>query len=481
MSLLEAFDWKKKAEVLSDKIPLEKLHPEVIDFLFKHVDENWGIACSGGADSLSLLLLIYRFFSDKVKGLHVFHYNHKLRGKESDSEEEFVRICTTKLQLPLIVGKGNESIKNRSEESLRKMRHEFFNESLKAINGRILLLGHQRDDVAQMMLMRLARGSGTAGLCAPRPIYFFKADKIHVRPLLNLGKTYLNEKLEEVGIEWCDDSSNEGEYYYRNRVRRNVIPQWERASTSNFWKGIERSRALLEEDDSALEYYLETIVGSLVKDYPFKMDLLNGKPKAIYRRFLNKWLSINGVLNHLSAPGFTNLLDKVISGNNFRMSIGNNKEIIFDTMFLILRDIKKEIIETPFIAKVIEPGLNIELMNDRFLEVEEVNLTNELRNKIFNGEINPDNEIYLNYDNKLNLNLGIRYWEKGDRYRALGSLGTKKLQDMFTDRKIAREKRKNLPVIYERSHGIIWCPGLPIAEALKVETNTVRALKLTFK
>lgn len=483
MSLLETFNWREAAEALSDQIPLEKLHPEVVDFLFKHIDEHWGIACSGGADSLSLLLLIYRSFFDKVKGLHVFHYNHKLRGEESDGEEEFVRTCVKDLQLPLIVGEGNGLTKDRSEESLRKNRHQFFNESLKAMGGRILLMGHQRDDVAETMLMRLARGSGTGGLCAPRPVNVLKEGKIHVRPLLNIGKSFLLEKLEKEGISWCKDSSNESEYYFRNRVRRNVLPEWETACVSNFWKGIERSRALLEEDDSALEYCLKSIIGSLelIKGSPFQMSVFKGKPKALYRRFLHQWLYVNGIYNHLNALGFTKLLDKIIDGADIRISVGNDQEIIFNQGLLILKNLKNDAIDWQFTEKVIEPGLSIALANHRFLEAEELNLTNELKNNIFDGEINPDYQVYLNYDDKLNLNLIVRSWYEGDRYRALGSSGTRKLQDMFTDRKIAIEKRRTLPIVCEKRLGVIWCPGLPISESLKIERNTANALKLTFK
>lgn len=483
MSLLETFNWPKAAEALSNEIPLEQLHPEVTDYLFKHLNEPWGISCSGGADSLSLLLLIYRYFFEKVKGLYVFHYNHKLRGAESDGEEEFVRTCACELKLPFIVGKGDEFIKDRSEGTLRKNRHQFFNESLQSINGRVLLLGHQRDDVGEMMLMRLARGSGTGGLCAPRPVHYFPGGKVHVRPLLGLGKAFLLEKLDKSGVTWCDDSSNEGEYYFRNRVRRNVIPEWESACIGDLWKGIERSRGLLEEDDVALEYWIDSILGTevLMKGMPLQISLFSGKPKALHRRILHKWLAINGFSGYFDAMNFDRLLDKVMKGENIGIKVGVNHEIIVKEGMLIVKELKKNAIEFQFIEQSIEPGISIALVNDRMLEVNEVVLSTELKDKIFSGRINPDNEVYLNYDNKLNLNFSVRLWNEGDRYKALGAPGKRKLQDMFTDRKIAVEKRRTLPIVCEKRLGIVWCPGLPIAEVLKIEANTAVALKLTYR
>lgn len=481
MSLLETVDWSKAAKELSIIIPKEELYPEVASFLLKNTNKSWAVSCSGGSDSLALLLLICGHFPEKKEGLHVLHYNHKLRGPESDAEALFVESCAQSLGLPFILGEGSDAIKNRSEASLRKNRHQFFSLSLKKIDSQILLLGHQRDDVAETMLMRLARGSGTSGLCAPRPIHYFKDGKIHLRPLIHIGKERLLSALEQIGVSWCNDSSNEGEYYFRNRIRRNVIPDWVSASTSDLWKGIERSRALLEEDDRALEDWLESIFkdAPITRGASLKIQLLVGLPKALYRRALHKWLYVNSLSKHFNVASFSLLLNNLIELKTFKMSAGEGCFVLFRDKFLSFSSAESEPAFS-FLEMPLRPGSSISLPQDKFLQSEEVLLTPELRQRICSGKINPAQEVYVNYDRKNNLFFNVRFWNPGDSYKPLGSPGTRKLQDMFTDKKIPLCERHLLPVVYEDDKGIVWCPGLPIAEPFKIEDNTQYALKLTF-
>ncbi len=483
MSLLAATDWPKAARTLSKEISLDQLHPQCTDFLLNKTNEPWGITCSGGSDSLFLLLLIYGHFFSKNKNIYVFHYNHKLRGKESDEEEKFVSACCKELNISLICGIGDPLIKDKSEGSLRKKRHLFFNEALEKIGGKILLLGHQINDVAEMMLMRIARGSGTGGICAPRAIHFFKGGKTHVRPLLHVGKNFLLEKLEEAGIPYCRDSSNEGDYYFRNRIRRNVIPEWEAACIGDIWKGVARSRELLEEDGLAIEKWLEDILDShqIPKAATLNMTFLHGKPKALYRRILHKWLQYNDVSNHFSSSSFDILLNKVIHGEDFQINAGNIQKIIFKEKILVLESIKKCSMPIHPLAENstdISPGTILALSNCKFLEVKEIILDEQLKKGIISGKMDPNSVAYLRYDKTMNFS--VRLWRAGDRYQPLGLSGTRKLQDLFIDRKIPRQMRGVLPVIYEKDYGIAWCPGLPIAEAFRVDLSSVCALQLTY-
>lgn len=482
MSLLETVDWPKAANELSKLIRLDELCPEVVSSLLQNTTKPWAVSCSGGSDSLALLLLICGHFPQNKNGLYVLHYNHKLRGQESDAEASFVESCANSLGMPFILGEGSDAIKNRSEASLRKNRHQFFSQSLKKIDSQILLLGHQRNDVAETMLMRLARGSGTAGLCAPRPIHHFKDGKVHLRPLINIGKERLLSSLEQIGASWCSDSSNEGEYYLRNRIRRNVIPDWVSASTSDLWKGIERSRALLEEDDTALENWLESIYkdAPILEDAPLKIELLAGLPKALYRRALHRWLHLNGISKHFNAVSFTFLLNNLIQLKSCRMSIGAGCSVIFNDKFLFLKSSELESVFS-FTETPLRPGTCVSLPQGRSLQSEEVFITPELRQLIFNGKINSEQEVYVNYDSKVSLLIKVRLWNPGDRYQPLRAPGTRKLQDMFTDKKIPLCERHLLPIVYEDIKGIIWCPGFPIAEPFKIEDNTQYALKLTFE
>lgn len=481
MNLLEKVHWPEVAQRLCSVIPLQELHLGVMDFLRKNLTEPWGICCSGGADSLSLLLLMAGYFPDK-RDIYVLHYNHRLRGEESDAEAEFVDHCAEGLGLPFILGERDRFIENKNEAIFREMRHEFFNDSLKKINGSILLFGHHCNDVAETMLMRIARGSGTGGLCAPRPIHLF-ANKVHLRPCINITKERLLFALEEVGVSWCYDSSNSKEDYFRNRVRLNVMPNWINAATGNFWKGIQHSRELLEEDDLALEQCVEILFKkeAIQRGVPLNLDLLIGMPKALYRRAIYRWLLVHNIGDNISTQNFAFILEKAMAGSETRAFINEDDCIILRNNKIYLNStIFSSISPIIFEKKALILNSSILLPNHKTLYAEEVVLSSELKNTIFGGKINPRHCVYIRYDMENAFELYIRTWQAGDRYRALGAPGSRKLQDMFVDRKIAYELRHSLPVICDKNMGIVWCPGLPIADAFRIEDKTCNALKLTF-
>jgi tRNA(Ile)-lysidine synthase len=182
-------------------------------------------------------------------------------------------------------------------------------------------MGHQRDDVAETLLMRLARGSGAGGLAAPRPVQAGPQGRIHVRPLLNLRKSEIVLALRAAGVPWREDATNAGGRYFRNRIRNTVIPAWSRAAGRDALAGAARTRELLEEDDLALE----TLVERLRPVTPGgKLDVhrLIGQPRAIARRALHRWLLRQPGAEGLSRQGFDALLAAVQRGRPTRQSLG---------------------------------------------------------------------------------------------------------------------------------------------------------------
>jgi tRNA(Ile)-lysidine synthase len=182
-------------------------------------------------------------------------------------------------------------------------------------------MGHQRDDVAETLLMRLARGSGAGGLAAPRPVQAGPQGRIHVRPLLDLAKSEIIRALRAAGAPWREDATNAGGGYFRNRIRNSVIPAWSRAAGRDALAGAARSRELLEEDDSALE----KLVDRLKPVTPGgKLDVrqLADQPRALARRALHRWLLRLEGSDGLSRQGFESLLSAVQKGRPTRQSLG---------------------------------------------------------------------------------------------------------------------------------------------------------------
>jgi tRNA(Ile)-lysidine synthase len=193
----------------------------------------------------------------------------------------------------------------------------------------VLWLGHQLDDIAETMLMRLARGSGAAGLAAPRAVHAVVPPRgagrtrIHVRPLLTLRKKEIATALRRAGAPWREDSSNVKGVHFRNRIRKDVIPRWLRAAGRDALAGAALSRELLEEDDFAIEAWVDAL-GPVGDDGALAVFRLAGQPRAVLRRALYRWLLAQQKAGDLSRQGFDRLLDAVESGRPARHSLGSH-------------------------------------------------------------------------------------------------------------------------------------------------------------
>jgi tRNA(Ile)-lysidine synthase len=171
--------------------------------------------------------------------------------------------------------------------------------------------------------MRLARGSGTAGLAAPRPAQAMPGGRWHLRPLLTLQKAEIVSALRQAGAAWREDASNAGGDYFRNRVRRDVLPAWQQAAERDALGGAALSRELLEEDDTALEAWLAE-VRPLAADGSLSLDKIAGKPRALVRRALHRWLLAQPATIRISRQAFDALLRDVQSGRTTRHSLGRD-------------------------------------------------------------------------------------------------------------------------------------------------------------
>ena len=182
---------------LAELFPLQSWRKEVLSFIEEAPSkEPWGIACSGGADSVALLLCIHAHFPQKRSLLNVLHFNHQLRGQDSVDDAQWVKNLAERLGLYFYSGSWKRDIRTKiNEAEARRARHTFFRKKLFAMGGRVIFLAHHRGDIAEQMLMRLARGSGLNGLTAPRPVQIFSDGRVYLRPLLDWDKTAILQKL----------------------------------------------------------------------------------------------------------------------------------------------------------------------------------------------------------------------------------------------------------------------------------------------
>lgn len=178
-------------------------------------------ACSGGADSTALLAVLCEMPELTVV---CAHYNHRLRGEESERDARFVRSLAARLGTEFVCGSGDVAAfaaeQGRGiEDAARQLRYAFLERTADEYGCGRIATAHTADDQAETVLLNLIRGSGARGLTGIPPV----RGRI-VRPLLNVPRAELEDYLAERKLPHVEDSSNASPDFARNRVRREVLP-----------------------------------------------------------------------------------------------------------------------------------------------------------------------------------------------------------------------------------------------------------------
>ena len=201
-------------------------------------EETFLVAVSGGADSVSLLLALRELQNLEKLNLRlvVAHFNHDLRGEESELDAEFVKNLTTEFDFELALGKEKISNEGNLEQNARNARYEFLFETAENLHAHALLTAHTLNDQAETFLHNLMRGSGLQGLGGMKSVTVqskqFKVQSFDeeseiklVRPLLNWATRDDTENFCRLNeVEFRYDSMNEDLKFNRVRIRKVLIP-----------------------------------------------------------------------------------------------------------------------------------------------------------------------------------------------------------------------------------------------------------------
>ena len=213
----------------------------VLDFIRRHAllkeNDTVLVGVSGGPDSLALLFILRSLAKELRLRLCIAHLDHGLR-PESAREARYVAALAEKLKIPAVASRVKLDKKRGSlEEICRNARLKFFLRAAKDIAADKIALGHNLDDQAETVLMRILRGTGLYGLAGILPKRIIR-EYAFIRPLLGTRRREIEAYLKRKRIIPLRDASNADEAFLRNRLRGRLIPLLEKAYNRNIKQAL---------------------------------------------------------------------------------------------------------------------------------------------------------------------------------------------------------------------------------------------------
>jgi tRNA(Ile)-lysidine synthase len=409
-----------------------------------------GVAVSGGADSVCLLHLLLELASRMEWRLTVLHLDHRLRGRESCADAEFVARLAEGLGLPFLLREADLAAGGDNlEQAGRSARMAFFREVIGSGAVDRVAVGHTRSDQAETVLYRFLRGSGTAGLAGIRPVI---APGI-VRPLLEIDRPEVEAWLRARGIPWRDDSTNASARFARNRIRHELLPElrrdWNPALPEVLAHTADWARA--EED-----YWTAEIAALASRLFEERNGAILARARAISelspavaRRLVRHAIDCaRGGLRSIDFHHIETVLDLARNGRGEgRCSLpGLEVRRSLDWLrFARPEEPGGYRIRVTAPASVPIPGTGFEVS----LELVEKAETSAMFNNVYN-----DGMGCLDWD-RLSGALELRNWQPGDQYQPIGSTGRKKMKTLFQQGRIPIWERSSWPVLLDRST-LVW-------------------------
>lgn len=263
-------------------------------------------AVSGGLDSMCLLHLLATWGRAHDLDVTAAHFNHQLRGAESDRDEAFVRDWCAAQGVPFVSGQGDVRALAAErglspEEAAREVRYAFLMEEKQRRGCAVLLTAHHADDNAETMLLNLLRGTGLRGLCGIPE----RRDAV-VRPFLRVTRAELAAYAQQYGVPHVEDSTNALDDAARNVLRHQVLPVL-RELNPGAVENMARTADLLARDEAALARGAEALLERSGVICPgtsavLRPETLRGEPAALVSRVIREALcAVSGREKDLTA------------------------------------------------------------------------------------------------------------------------------------------------------------------------------------
>lgn len=460
--------------------------------------ERVGVAVSGGADSVALLLLLLELRLKLGIVPSVAHFNHQLRGRASDGDEKFVAKLAAKLGLPFHLARANIAAAARREkvnleEAARRARYAFF--SRLAEEGQVdrVAVGHTADDQAETVLGHLLRGTGLAGLGGIHPMAACVA-----RPLLEVRRAELRAYLKAKRQTWREDATNQDTSRMRARIRRKLLPVLERQFQPAVVKHLVMLAQLAREDeaflDAAVEGQLAKLGGRNAQEGRIGVADLLGRERmagehtvdrraaqardkdariALSKRLVRHMVKRTKLgSGQLSARHVDAVLELARCAQNGRfLRLPGGVEVRRDHDALIFRGEDPRNRASPLQPAPYEFPVDLSAAG---AEVRVPQVGCVFRFRVIDWPLkrgDTSNTASVLDRDALRAPVVLRNWRPGDRLHAQGHRNAHKLKRLLSEKQVSRWERQGWPVL--TSGGIVaWARGFRVAAEFAVSERT---------
>jgi tRNA(Ile)-lysidine synthase len=455
-------------------VPVQVPAQRVAAYIRKHkllkAGDRVAAAVSGGSDSVAMLRLLIELQPELGIVLSAVHFNHHLRGAESEGDEEFVKALAQRHDLEFHcdgadVARYAAESRASLETAARQLRYRFFRQVLESQRVDHIATGHTLDDQAETLLLKMARGAGTRGLAGifPRlgiagPIVSSESlvsrETSIIRPLLGTRRNVLQSYLRQIGQDWREDSSNRDLRHRRNRVRHGIVPRMEKYLNPAVREALAETAEIARAEE---EYWQQELARALSGCWHFSEKKLNlaalaSYPLAMQRRVLRAAAESLGL--RLEFRHVEEIL-AVSSAEAKSAELPEGWEVLRERMNLRFDSARRPSAECshqfqskhnyqydlPVPGKVAVPELGTQLEAFLVSRPESLSLTAELL----------DAEAIAGP-------LVVRNWQPGDRFWPAHTRVAKKVKELLQGRHIQGRERALWPVVVQGDQ-LIWMRG----------------------
>ncbi len=451
---------------------------------------------SGGADSICLLFLLCEIRKKIGIELRVVHVDHGIR-KEASEDAEYVRSCCERWNVPfklvhedvpLMASKWGMS----EEEAGRRVRYEAFekeaDEWAGVSGGNIkIAIAHNMNDNAETILFRLFRGTGLKGLTGIPYTRKTGGGYEIIRPLLGIQRSEIEEFLEDKGIRWVSDATNDEDVYSRNRIRHNIIPEAEDISRGAVKHINETALMLTETEDLLLGLEEECLKecrmeNPVIEDKPgtavigLRIDQLEKYHIAIKKRVILACLSeVTGGGKDVGSLQTDQVLELMARPENRKIDLARGVSAFreYDSIFICAKG------ESSDFGGSDDDNLRGHLETESFTLQEIISENPMFIENLHREGISNEYTKWVDYD-KIDGQIEVRSRRTGDHFltrKQDGFYGRKTVKEYMIDQKIPSRLRDSIPVIASGSK-CIWLVGYRLSDDVMITDNTTKVMKL---